>query len=79
VSIDAYPLYDIAIFNGGIIQLGLTDSHYDHQMIIAFAIVGGVAKTPVIIKICTNVIPFFPTFVTTANKINLAIKDMCYE
>jgi 3-phosphoshikimate 1-carboxyvinyltransferase len=72
--------FDDGIFiNGGKLVGGVVDSYQDHRIAMAFAIAGAVAKGSVTIKHCENVATSFPTFVKTANSIELAIEEVHHE
>ena len=75
LGIDAEALDDGIIINGGTLQGGVVESRHDHRIAMAFAIAGTVATSPITIKHCANVATSFPTFVTTANHIKLAIQE----
>ncbi|KTC92987.1 3-phosphoshikimate 1-carboxyvinyltransferase [Legionella drozanskii] len=79
LGIEAQAFEDGLYINGGILQGGEVNSYHDHRIAMAFAIAGAVAKGPVTIKDCINVATSFPTFVETANKIKLAIKEIQNE
>ncbi|ASQ45709.1 3-phosphoshikimate 1-carboxyvinyltransferase [Legionella clemsonensis] len=76
LGIEAQAFDDGLYINGGELQGGEVNSYSDHRIAMAFAIAGAVAKNSVTIKNCANVATSFPTFVQTANKINLAIKEI---
>ncbi|CEK10912.1 3-phosphoshikimate 1-carboxyvinyltransferase [Legionella hackeliae] len=76
LGIEAQAFDDGLYINGGELNGGEVNSFSDHRIAMAFAIAGAVAKNPVTIKNCANVATSFPTFVQTANKVNLAIKEI---
>ncbi|WP_019217099.1 3-phosphoshikimate 1-carboxyvinyltransferase [Legionella tunisiensis] len=76
LGIEAQAFEDGLYINGGVLQGGEVNSFHDHRIAMAFAIAGAVSKAPVTIKNCSNVATSFPTFVKTANKIQLAIKEI---
>ncbi|KTC78327.1 3-phosphoshikimate 1-carboxyvinyltransferase [Legionella brunensis] len=76
LGIEAQAFEDGLYINGGELQGGEVNSFHDHRIAMSFAIAGAMAKNPVTIKNCANVATSFPTFVKTANKINLAIKEI---
>lgn len=76
LGIEAQAFEDGLYINGGVLQGGEVNSYHDHRIAMAFAIAGAIAKNPVTIKDCVNVATSFPTFVKTANKIKLAIKEI---
>jgi 3-phosphoshikimate 1-carboxyvinyltransferase len=75
LGIEAKELDDGVLIKGGTLQGGVIDSHHDHRIAMAFAIAGALAKSPITIKDCANVSTSFPTFVSTANRIKLAIQE----
>jgi len=75
LGIEAEGFDDGVLIEGGVLQGGTVDSYNDHRIAMAFAIAGAVAGSPVTIKNCANVATSFPTFVKTANKLNLAIEE----
>ncbi len=79
LGIDAQALDDGIIIRGGVIQGGEVDSWQDHRIAMAFAIAGAVATSPATIKHCNNVVTSFPSFVATANQINLSIREINNE
>lgn len=76
LGIDAESFADGALIKGGIIQGGQVDSRGDHRIAMSFAIAGAVSQQGIHIKDCTNVATSFPNFVTTANQLQLHIKDV---
>ncbi|WED44116.1 3-phosphoshikimate 1-carboxyvinyltransferase [Legionella cardiaca] len=79
LGIEAQAFEDGLFINGGELQGGEVKSYHDHRIAMAFAVAGAIAKGPITIKDCANVATSFPTFVKTANKINLAIKEINNE
>lgn len=79
LGIEAQAFEDGLYINGGELQGGEVNSFHDHRIAMAFSIAGAVAKNPVTIKDCANVATSFPTFVKTANQVNLAIKEINNE
>ena len=75
LGIDALALDDGIVIEGGTLRGGSVDSRHDHRIAMAFAIAGGVAETAVTIKNCANVATSFPTFVNTANQVNLLVQE----
>ena len=75
LGIEVQPLDDGIVIHGGTLQGGVVDSCHDHRIAMAFAIAGAMAKAPVTIRNCENVATSFPTFVPTANRINLRIQE----
>ncbi len=73
MGIEVQVFEDGIFINGGTLQGGTVDSCHDHRIAMAFAISGAVANAPVTVLNSDNVATSFPTFVTTANKINMAI------
>lgn len=78
LGIEAQALEDGAYIEGGTFLGGTVDSYHDHRIAMAFAIAGGVSHKPVTILNCEQVATSFPTFVETANQVQLLIKDV-YE
>lgn len=76
LGIEARALNDGIFIRGGTLQGGVVDSWHDHRIAMAFAIAGAVATGTVTIKHCLNVKTSFPTFVATANQINLLIREI---
>lgn len=58
---------------GGRLQGGVVDSHGDHRLAMAFAVVAQAAAGPVTIRHCRNVDTSFPGFVEQARAVGLAI------
>jgi 3-phosphoshikimate 1-carboxyvinyltransferase len=79
LGIEAEALDDGILIKGGTLQGGVVDSYHDHRIAMAFAIAGAVAKAPVTIKDCTNVATSFPSFISTASRIKLAIQEKINE
>lgn len=76
LGIDAESFADGALIKGGTILGGQVDSRGDHRIAMSFAIAGAVSQQGIHIKDCANVATSFPTFVTTANQLQLHIKDV---
>ena len=74
LGIEAKALHDGMLIRGGTLQGGVVDSAFDHRIAMAFAIAGSVATDSVTIQNCDNVATSFPSFVSTANQINLLIR-----
>lgn len=79
LGIEAQALDDGAIIQGGVLQGGVVDSHHDHRIAMAFAIAGARAQGAVIIKHCANVATSFPTFIDTANEIELDLQEKYHD
>ena len=79
LGIDVTVLDDGMIIEGGTLQGGFVDSRDDHRIAMAFAIAGGLATGPITIKGCEQVRTSFPTFVSTARKIQLAVEEVIDE
>lgn len=75
LGIEAQAFEDGVFIQGGTIQGGTVDSHGDHRIAMAFAIAGAIASQPVTILNCANVATSFPSFLNTANKINMVIQE----
>lgn len=73
LGIDAQGFDDGALIHGGRFHGGEVDSHADHRIAMSFAIAGAIADAPVRIKNCAHVATSFPTFVTTANAVQLKV------
>ncbi len=73
LGIDAQPLDDGIVINGGIMRGGEIDSHGDHRIAMAFAIAGLLSQQAIKIKDCSNVATSFPEFVAVAQKAGLSI------
>ncbi|MFQ6023895.1 MAG: 3-phosphoshikimate 1-carboxyvinyltransferase, partial [Acidiferrobacterales bacterium] len=74
LAIDARETPDGIIIRGGPVSGGDVDSHGDHRVAMAFAMVGLVAQAPVIVRDCKNVDTSFPGFVEFAGRAGLSIK-----
>lgn len=75
LGIEAEVFDDGICIQGGVLHGGEVDSRHDHRIAMAFAIAGSVASAPVKINDCAEVATSFPTFVNTANQVNLAIQE----
>ncbi len=73
VSIDAFD--DGVRITGGVLQGGEINSFGDHRIAMAFIIAGSVAASAVKVKNCQNIDTSFPQFITSANSINLRVKE----
>ncbi len=76
LGIRAQTINDSICIHNGALRGGIVDSFADHRITMAFAIAGALAHAPVTIKECAVVDTSFPTFVTTANRIGLAIEEI---
>jgi 3-phosphoshikimate 1-carboxyvinyltransferase len=74
LGIDADPVADGMIIQGGRIGGGIVDSHGDHRIAMAFAIAALRAGETIEIKDCENVNTSFPTFVELANRFGLRLR-----
>ena len=79
LGIDATAFDDGICIEGGMLQGGVVDSHYDHRIAMAFAIAGAVSRMPITIQHCDNIATSFPNFVTLANQINMSIRVIKHE
>jgi len=66
VGVQAQPLPDGAVIQGGPIRGGRIDSHGDHRIAMSFAVAGLRAEAPIEILDCANVATSFPGFVELA-------------
>ncbi len=73
LGIEAIPLDDGLIIQGGTLTGGVVESYDDHRIAMAFSIAGAVASSPVVIRNCHHVSTSFPGFLETANQIQLNI------
>ncbi|MDR3442370.1 MAG: 3-phosphoshikimate 1-carboxyvinyltransferase [Legionella sp.] len=76
LGINAQALDDGAVIEGGRMHGGTVDSLGDHRIAMSFAIAGAVAKEPVLVTNCANVVTSFPLFVETAKTLQLQIEDV---
>lgn len=76
LGVEAQALDDGAFINGGTLKGGVVDSHGDHRVAMAFAIAGALAESPVTVKNCANIATSFPSFVNTANRVQLNIQEL---
>lgn len=76
LGINAQALDDGAVIEGGTLHGGTVDSLGDHRIAMSFAIAGAVAKEPVLVTNCANVVTSFPLFVETAKTLQLQIEDV---
>jgi len=79
LGIDAHALDDGVHIRGGILRGGVVDSCHDHRVAMAFAIAGAAAESPVTILNSEAIVTSFPTFVHTANQLNMAIRDLKHD
>lgn len=73
LGIEAIPLPDGIIIEGGELKGGEVDSYEDHRIAMSFAIASVRAQAPIIIKQCENIATSFPNFVTTCQSVGLNI------
>lgn len=76
LGVHAQALDDGVFIEGGVFQGGTVDSKGDHRIAMSFAIAGSVAKTPITIQNCANVVTSFPLFVETARELELQIEEV---
>ncbi len=74
LGIEAHPLPDGMVIQGGVLRGGRVDSHGDHRIAMAFAMAALRASGPVEVRDCANVNTSFPGFVETARRAGLAIE-----
>ncbi|KTD82282.1 3-phosphoshikimate 1-carboxyvinyltransferase [Legionella waltersii] len=76
LGVNAEGFEDGVSIQGGLIKGGEVDSFGDHRIAMSFAIAGAVASSPVLIKNCANVATSFPSFVSTANRLQFQIEEL---
>ena len=69
------PLPDGLRIQGGHVRGGTVDSHGDHRVAMAFAILGARAESPVIVRDVQNVATSFPAFAPTARALGLRLSE----
>lgn len=74
VGVDARPLPDGMVINGGRIGGGVIDSHGDHRIAMSFAVAAQVAGGPIEIRDCANVATSFPGFVALAQGAGMGVE-----
>ncbi len=67
LGVDIRELEDGAVIMGGRVSGGSVDSHGDHRVAMAFAVLGGVAEDVIEIRDVDNVATSFPGFVDLMN------------
>ena len=75
VGIETEALADGLRVQGGRPRGGIVDSHGDHRVAMAMAILGSRATAPVVIRDVRNVATSFPGFATTAAAVGLRIAE----
>ncbi len=75
VGIETETLADGLRVLGGRPQGGIVDSHGDHRVAMAMAVLGARAAAPVVIRDVQNVATSFPGFATTAAAVGLRIAE----
>jgi 3-phosphoshikimate 1-carboxyvinyltransferase len=73
LGVDAKPMPDGMIIQGGKIGGGTVESHGDHRIAMAFAIAGLRATAPIEILDCANVNTSFPEFKNIATNLGLKL------
>lgn len=63
----------VLIYGDQSFQAGCVDAKGDHRIAMAFAIVGNIAKGPVIVDDCQNIATSFPEFVVLANAVGMRL------
>jgi 3-phosphoshikimate 1-carboxyvinyltransferase len=69
------PLADGLRIQGGRVRGGTVDSHGDHRVAMAFAILGARAESSVIVRDVQNVATSFPAFAPTARALGLHVSE----
>jgi 3-phosphoshikimate 1-carboxyvinyltransferase len=75
IGVDAEPTPDGMRIRGGKLRGGLVESHGDHRVAMAIAVLAARASAPVVIRDVQNVATSFPGFATTAAAIGLRIAE----
>ncbi len=75
LGIEAEPLPDGIVIQGGTLRGGTVHSHGDHRVAMAFAMAALRAAEPVRILDCDNVNTSFPGFVSMARAVGLGIQE----
>jgi 3-phosphoshikimate 1-carboxyvinyltransferase len=75
IGVDAEPTPDGMRIRGGKLRGGLVESHGDHRIAMAIAVLAARASAPVVIRDVQNVATSFPGFATTAAAIGLRIAE----
>ncbi len=73
LGVDAVPTEDGMVVRGGPMGGGVVQSHGDHRIAMAFSIAGLRASAPITIHDCANVNTSFPTFISLAQSLGLAV------
>lgn len=73
LGIDAKPIPDGMIINGGKLGQGTVTSHGDHRIAMAFAIAALRSEGEITIQDCSNVNTSFPCFIETARQCGLKV------
>lgn len=73
LGVDARPMPDGMVIQGGRLQGGRVDSHGDHRIAMACAMAALCSDAPVIIEDCANVDTSFPGFAPLARRAGLNI------
>lgn len=75
LGIDAQPTEDGMVLQGGSIGSGVTQSHGDHRIAMAFAMAALRAQGSIEIEDCANVKTSFPDFVSLAGQSGLTLSE----
>jgi 3-phosphoshikimate 1-carboxyvinyltransferase len=75
LGVQAQPIPDGLIIQGGTLSGGKVASHGDHRVAMAFAMAALRASQAIHITDCANVNTSFPNFVNLANRVGLIIKQ----
>ena len=75
VGIETETLADGLRVQGGRPRGGIVDSHGDHRVAMAMAVLGARAAAPIVIRDVQNVATSFPGFATTAAAVGLRIAE----
>lgn len=75
LGINAEPLEDGAVIEGGQIKGGVIDSFGDHRIAMAFTIAGLIAEKRITVTGCDQVLTSFPGFVSLAQTLGMTISE----
>jgi 3-phosphoshikimate 1-carboxyvinyltransferase len=73
LGIQAQPLADGIVINGGKMSGGVINSAGDHRIAMAFTIAALRASEPIIVEDCANVATSFPNFVELARSVGISL------
>jgi 3-phosphoshikimate 1-carboxyvinyltransferase len=74
LGINAKPMPDGMIIQGGQLRSGTIDSHGDHRIAMAFTIAALRAQGEILINDCANVATSFPNFVSIAQTAGISLE-----